>query len=48
MTRFDHEIFFWTVQKTTGYHQGPVAPPTADGASLNKEPQLRPTFVTVC
>ena len=28
------KIFFGTVQKATGYHPGPVAPPTADGASL--------------
>ena len=34
MTCFDHEIIFWKVQKTTGYHPGPVAPLTADGASL--------------
>ena len=25
---------FWPVQKATGYHPGPVAPPIADGATL--------------
>ena len=28
------KIFFGLVQYTTGYHPGPVAPPTADGASV--------------
>ena len=28
------KIIFWAPQKATGYHPRPVAPPTADGASL--------------
>ena len=27
-------IFFWLVLNATGYHPGPVPPPTTDGASL--------------
>ena len=28
------KILFWLVQYATGYHPGPVVPPTADGASF--------------
>ena len=35
------EIIFWPVQKAAGYHPGPVAPPTADGASLEKNLKQR-------
>ena len=34
MTRMVIKIIFWPWQKATGHHPGPVAPPTADGASL--------------
>ena len=33
---FSTEIFFGQSQNATGYHPGPVAPPSADGASLEK------------
>ena len=29
-----NKIIFWPVQKATGYHPGPVVPPTTDGASF--------------
>lgn len=34
MTRIAHEKKLWQVQNTTGYHPGPVLPPSADGSSL--------------
>ena len=30
------KIFFWPEPKATGYRPGPVAAPTADGASLGR------------
>ena len=35
------KLFFWTVQKVTSYHPGPLATPTADGASLNTQYAIR-------
>ena len=37
MTRIAHQNNFMPAQKATGYHLGPVAPPTDDGASLTSD-----------
>ena len=45
MARIDHQNILWPGQKATGYHLGPVAPPTADGASFEEFKECRESNV---